>query len=161
MIWAQHRVWHIVMADNPTVVAAWRNGWWWSHRSGTGVRRWRLCGLCQCRAPRRLFMCVHSLETFKTHRTSVHFPELPLVCQQPKHRAWHRGGPLECYCHSDLDAEIVSDVTSGGDYLQGGFYVPSFFKHFLAFWPSKIFLTHLVLALPWPWNQPFLHGAFQ
>lgn len=34
-----------------------------------------------------------------------------------------------------------------------------FFKHFLIFWPSKMFQGHLVYSLPWPQIQPFLQKA--
>lgn len=36
----------------------------------------------------------------------------------------------------------------------------SFFKHFLDFWPEKMFRDHLVLRLCQPWDQPFLQEAF-
>lgn len=160
MIWAQHRVWYIVMAGNSTVMAAWRNGLWWSHRSGTGIRRWRLCGLCQCKAPRGLFICVHSLETFKTHSTSVYFPELPLACQQPKHRAWYRGGPLECYCHSDLDAEIVSDMTSGGTTFKGASMSHPSLSTSLLSGPAKYFWLIWYLPCPGPGISHFSTELF-
>lgn len=36
---------------------------------------------------------------------------------------------------------------------------PWFLEYFLTLYHSKMYHTHLVLSMPYPWNQPFLQGA--
>lgn len=159
-IWAARRGWQHAVACGAHVEVHWS---WPETRSVSVVCV--ACSSAELPGGHCVFVC--SLETFETHSTSVivfAWASFSLSAAQAQGLAQKRPsavllsflfGCSDCF-RCDQRGRPPSSWLLWPDDMS-----PSFCEHFLASWPSSIFLTYLILVLPSPWNRSFSTELFQ